>query len=341
MIVHEGLIGAFNYAIGPALIYESVATLNLIHTSGDPFIVIVPDTIPLKPLFSTDSRRVRGFVLAHCEKDSVFTGFVITQRRAAVRCVPGILDDIKEGRLKNGDLIAVDGVNGKVYVQPDAETIARFEALRDTPQPEVTKEYLPRLAREAMQTANVPEIPPLPPAPDMPEMLMQDKWPGMDGAGSHLPSDMPTPPEIKREIEIVLGASKSAYETAKLKTWQTVALVHVSLFRDKPLEPDELEVLNNAVAEEIARLEALKPPPPPRPKTREEKWGLTPLTEEERKQLAAPAEEGPRRGASRRGRAATAGEAEETDREAIEVAAKTEKTRAQEAEEPPPPFLET
>ncbi len=124
MIVHEGLIGAFNYAIGPALVYESWETLNVIRTTGDPYIVNVPDTIPVKLLFSTDCRRVCGFVLAHCEKDSVFTGYVISQRRASVRCVPGILDDGEDGRLKNGDLIAVDGVNGKVYVQPDAATIA-------------------------------------------------------------------------------------------------------------------------------------------------------------------------------------------------------------------------
>jgi hypothetical protein len=297
LIVHEGLIGAFNYAVGPALIYESPATLNLIHTTGDPYVVIVPDTIPLKALFSCDTRRVRGFVLARCEKDSVFTGFVITQRRAAVRCVPGILEDIQEGRIKNGDLIAVDGVNGQVYVQPDQETIEMFESLRATGAPDITKEHLPRFAREAMQTANIPEIPDMPPTPPMPEMLHKDTWavaPGPD----LLPHDMPTPADIKREIELTIGVAKDTHALAKLKVWQTIALVQIALFRDKPLEPDELEVQQQAVAEELARLEALKPPPPePEPKTGLAKWGLTPR--EEDAQVEAP----PRRiGGSRRRR---------------------------------------
>lgn len=285
MIVHEGLIGAFNYAIGPALIYESWETLNTIRKTGDPYIVIVPDTIPVKLLFSTDCRRVRGFVLAHCEKDSVFTGYVITQRRASVRCVPAILDDIAEGRLKNGDLIAVDGVNGKVFVQPDAETVARFEALRETPQPKVTTVHIPRLAREGMQTANLPEIPAMPPAPELPDMLMRDTWrvaPGPDPT----PKDMPKPADIRREVELVLATAESSYKMAKVTAWQTAALVHVSLFRDELLSPEEIDVLNDAVSDELARLEAekkaLEPPPlPPREKTWHEKWGLTPPTAEE------------------------------------------------------------
>lgn len=289
MIVHEGLIGAFNYAIGPALIYESQKTLDLIHTTGDPYIVIVPDTIPLKGLFSCDTRRVRGFVLAHCEKDNVFTGFVITQRRASVRCVPAILDDVREGRIKNGDLIAVDGVNGKVFVQPDAETVAHFEALRLTGRPKITKEHLPRLAREAMQTANVPEIMDLPPPPAMPEMLERKTWaaPGTSGPNL-LPKDMPTPADIKREIELTLEITKDAHRNAKLKTWETVALVQIALFRDEELDAEELEVLAAAVAEEVDRLDALKPPPPsPEEQTWHQKWGLTPPKEGEGEEEAA------------------------------------------------------
>lgn len=198
VIVHEGFIAAFNYAIGPALIYESERSLRAIQTTGDPYIVIVPDTIPPRAVCSTDWRRVRGFVLARCEKDNLFTAFVIHQRRAAVRCVPAVLDDVREGRIRNGEPIAVDGVDGKVFVQPDAETIARFEALRLTPQPRVTKEYFPRLAREALQTANVPEIPPLPPRPELPDMLLRDSWQVAPGPNP-MPKDVPTPADIRRE----------------------------------------------------------------------------------------------------------------------------------------------
>jgi hypothetical protein len=62
------------------------------------------------------------------------------------------------------------------------------------------------------------------------------------------------------------------------------------------LEPDALEVLNDAVAEELARQKAeeearkaLEPPAPPREKTWHEKWGLTPPEEEGASEEAPPA----------------------------------------------------
>ncbi|GIW70495.1 MAG: hypothetical protein KatS3mg102_0037 [Planctomycetota bacterium] len=57
--------------------------------------------------------------------------------------------------------------------------------------------------------------------------------------------------------------------------------MHVSMFRDDPLSPEEVEALDQAVAAELHRLEeerkALAPPaPPPQEKSWHERWGLTP-----------------------------------------------------------------
>ena len=196
----------------------------------------------------------------------------------------------------------VDGVEGKVYVQPDAETVARFEALRGTGQPVITKEHIPRLAREAMQTANV-VLPPMPPPPDIPDMLKEKTWGGeaMKASLPHLPADMPTPAEILREVNLGIEAAAGAYKLAKFKTWHTIAVVQLCLFRDRALDPDELAIQEKVVEDEIARLDALIPPPPPREKTRNEKYGLTPLRPGE--VLESPeALEAPARGESRAGR---------------------------------------
>lgn len=257
MIVHEGLIGAWNKSVGPAIIYESPKTLDIIQKTGDPFIVIVPDKIPLKNLFATDTRHVRGFVLARCEKDDIFSAFVVMQRRAAVRCVPGILDDIASGRLKNGDLVAVDGVNGRVYVQPDEETVAIFQALHEQPAPPITKEDLPRLAREAMLTATIPDPGPVPPVPAMPPMLDKPTW-GDTQYPSDYPKDVPSPAEVKKQIQEGIEIAIKSVAEAKLAIWQAMALVHVGMFMDRELEPDEVAIVNQTVAEEYARMEQEK-----------------------------------------------------------------------------------
>ncbi|MHC4389856.1 MAG: hypothetical protein ACYS22_00900 [Planctomycetota bacterium] len=249
MIVHEGLIGAFNYTVGPALIYESKDTVDLIKATGDPYIVVVPDTIPPRELFSTPMRHVRGFVLAKAEKDDLFTTFLITQKRATVRCVPGILDG-----LENGDLIAVDGVNGKVYVRPDEETFAFFEAHRNQPAPRVNTEHLPRLAREAMQTANIPEIPAMPAFPAMPPMLDKPDW----GKGGNMPADTPTPADIKAMVLDAMDTVVKTYDDTKITVWQAVVSTKIDLFADRDLEPEERELVNQTVVEEYNRLEAEK-----------------------------------------------------------------------------------
>lgn len=257
MNVHDGLIGAWNKTVGPAIIYESPKTLDTIQKTGDPFILIVPDKIPLKNLFQTDTRHIRGFVLARCEKDDIFTAFVITQRRAAVRCVPGILDDLENGGLKNGDLVAVDGVNGRVYVQPDAETVSLFKELHKQPAPPITKEDLPRLAREAMLTASIPEVA-IPPIPTLPDMLNKNVWPGVGAAPADYPSDVPTPAEVKAQVEEAIETMVKEVTTAKVAVWQAMALVHVGMFMDRELEPDEVAIVNQTVAEEYALREEEK-----------------------------------------------------------------------------------
>jgi hypothetical protein len=257
LIVHDGVIGAWNKTVGPAIIYESPKTLDAIQKSGDPFVVIVRDKIPLKNLFSTDTRHIRGWVLARCEKDDIFSAFVVTQRRAAVRCVPGIVDDIENGDLKDGDLVAVDGVNGRVYVRPDEETVALFRELHKQPAPPITKEDLPRLAREAMLTATIPDAGPIPPLPPLPDMLDKPEWGGYGGPPV-MPPDAPTPGEVKKQIQDAIGVIEKSVTEAKVAIWQAMSLVHIGMFFDRELEPDEVAIVNETVAEEYARLEEEK-----------------------------------------------------------------------------------
>jgi hypothetical protein len=117
-------------------------------------------------------------------------------------------------------------------------------------------------------------------------MMDKDQWPNVGGP-SVTPKDAPTPLQIKAEIEYLMKDVASTIELTKIMVWQNVALVKINLFFDRPLEPEEVDVVNDAVAAEVRRLEALKPPPPPQePKTGLAKWGLTPREPE--KAIAEP-----------------------------------------------------
>ncbi len=168
MIRLHGFTGAWNYTYGPALIYEGPRSLGAIQRAPDP-VVVVAETLPLSELLIVDIRHIRGFVLARGEDDEVLLSFLIPERRAAVLGVR----DILEHAVPHIPVI-VDGVLGEVYLDPDAETINLYRALRQRGPPPFDRETLPLLVRQ-VAARMLPKMPmPAPGVPSLPPAAFEN-----------------------------------------------------------------------------------------------------------------------------------------------------------------------
>ena len=138
-----GKSGAWNYTIGPAYIWRgqpSIVETRALHLP----VVIVAQYIPAMELGILDLTRVLGFVIEEGKLGDPSNVFYSSQHRACVIGAKGAL-----GEIQAGQMLVVDGVNGKVFVDPDAETLAKYEELRKKgPPPEK-----PGIAAEMMDIA--------------------------------------------------------------------------------------------------------------------------------------------------------------------------------------------
>jgi hypothetical protein len=124
MITIDGISGAWNYTIGQILIWEGVKSLDRINTSSMP-VVVVAKYIDLPQLGKVDFNRVLGFVLEEGGPGDPAMIVYSNQHRATVLQAKGALAKAKEG-----EIVVIDGVAGKVFFEPDEETLKKYEILR-------------------------------------------------------------------------------------------------------------------------------------------------------------------------------------------------------------------
>jgi len=138
-----GKSGAWNYTIGPAYIWRGQPSIVETRALKLP-VVIVAQYITAMELGILDLTRVLGLVIEEGKLGDPANVFYSSQHRACVIGCKGAL-----GEIRGGQTIVVDGVNGKVFVDPDAETLAKYEELRKKgPPPEK-----PGIAAEMMDIA--------------------------------------------------------------------------------------------------------------------------------------------------------------------------------------------
>jgi phosphohistidine swiveling domain-containing protein len=124
MHVIEGKSGAWNYTIGPAYIWrgtESIDEVNALHMP----VVVVAHYIPAQELARLELTRIYGFVIEHAALGDPTVVFYSHQHRATVIGASGALEHAVAG-----EPVVVDGVEGKVFFQPDEATLARYQDLR-------------------------------------------------------------------------------------------------------------------------------------------------------------------------------------------------------------------
>jgi hypothetical protein len=124
MITIDGISGAWNYTIGPVHIYRGLESLNEINFGSRP-VVVVAKYIPLTELGRIEFTRVLGFVIEEGGPGDPSMIIYSNQHRATVLQAAGAL-----GTAKEGERVVVDGVNAKVFFEPDEETLAKYEELR-------------------------------------------------------------------------------------------------------------------------------------------------------------------------------------------------------------------
>lgn len=120
----RGLGAAWNFTMGPVLLYSGPQDLARIHALADPHIVVAK-YIPEMDLKKMDRTRVRGFVI---EKGSIVDPTYWFFRDENRACVIGA-EDAFELALE-GESAVVDGVRGVAYFGPDAGTLKDYEYLR-------------------------------------------------------------------------------------------------------------------------------------------------------------------------------------------------------------------
>ncbi len=135
---------AWNYTIGPALIYEGPSSIDRINTSPLP-VVVIADALPVEELGRIDVNRVYGFVIERCARSDPALVFLSNQHRAAVVRAEGIFDAAHEGQT-----VIVDGVEGRVILDPDGETRAHYETLRRQGPPPRPAGFADELLRDTM-----------------------------------------------------------------------------------------------------------------------------------------------------------------------------------------------
>ncbi len=124
MIVRTGVGAAWNYTMGPALLYTGRRSIDEIYRQRMP-VVVVAEFIPLADLEKIELTRVYGFVMARGSTTDPEYAFYMSRRKATVLGVATIIADVGAGTR-----VVVDGVNERVYVDPDDETVKLYEELR-------------------------------------------------------------------------------------------------------------------------------------------------------------------------------------------------------------------
>ncbi len=162
------MIGAWNYTMGPALVYRGKKDLTSIQNAREP-VVVIAEQIAFHDIMKVDLRHIRGFVLKGHEQDDILTHFLASEKRAAVRGIETILEDVKDG-----DTVIVDGVSGEVFVNPDAETVARYAELRRRGAPPFAREHLPRLVSQIVRNLPKQPTPQIPDGMDLPEGAIEN-----------------------------------------------------------------------------------------------------------------------------------------------------------------------
>jgi hypothetical protein len=94
--------------------------------------------------------HVYGFVLEAGGAGDPARVFYSNQHRATVMQAKGILAAVKPG-----DLLVVDGVEAKVYVDPDEATIAKYEELRLKGPPPEPEGFTDQLIRDAIEMTQI------------------------------------------------------------------------------------------------------------------------------------------------------------------------------------------
>lgn len=145
MITIDGISGAWNYTIGPIRIWRGIESLTGINFGLEP-VVVVAKHLPLTELGRIEFTRVLGFVLEEGGPGDPSMMIYSNQHRATVLQAAGALAAAKEGAT-----VVIDGVNGKVFFEPDDETIAKYQELRKKgppPEPPGMVEKLMKVATD-------------------------------------------------------------------------------------------------------------------------------------------------------------------------------------------------
>lgn len=149
MQVFTGVSGAWNYTLGPALIYRGPSSIDQINLRPMP-VVVVADYIPLEDLARIDMHHVYGFVLEGGGPGDTSRVFYSNQHRATVMQCAGALAAIRDD-----DLLVVDGVDGKVFVSPDDATVAKYDDLRLKGPPPEPEGFTDQLIKDALEMSQI------------------------------------------------------------------------------------------------------------------------------------------------------------------------------------------
>jgi hypothetical protein len=145
VITIDGISGAWNYTIGPIVVWEGAKTLDKINFRAKPCVVVAKYII-LEHLGKVDFPHVLGFVLEEGGPGDPSLIVYSNQHRATVMRAAGALAAAKEGAT-----VVVDGVNGKVFFEPDEATIEKYTELRrqgPPPEPPGMVEKLMKIATD-------------------------------------------------------------------------------------------------------------------------------------------------------------------------------------------------
>ena len=148
MFETSGIGVAWNYTIGPAVVYRDLTTLNIINTSTQP-LVVMAHTLGIEELMRIDMTRARGFVFEEGSRADPTVVFFSNQHRAAVLGATDVMAHVKDG-----DTVIIDGVEGKVFVNPDGETLAHYETLRREGPPPEPPSATDQLLKDALDIQN-------------------------------------------------------------------------------------------------------------------------------------------------------------------------------------------
>ncbi|GIW70922.1 MAG: hypothetical protein KatS3mg102_0464 [Planctomycetota bacterium] len=145
MIAIDGIGCAWNYTMGPAFIYDGPGAIDAINQSPMP-VVVIAENIPVEELGRIDLTHVYGFVLEGSSRADPAVVFYSNQHRATVIQARGVLQAVSPGTT-----VVVDGVEGKVFIDPDEPTRQRYEELRRQGPPPEPPGFADQLLKDTME----------------------------------------------------------------------------------------------------------------------------------------------------------------------------------------------